>query len=417
MKTKLSMALASIFLLPTIAVAAPGAVVMNGNSDGPGSLKAALASGANKIVIQGKVSTIAVTETLEYTGATALSIVGSGQTLDATGIDDDIIVVKNGADLTMSNLSLVGPGNYKGYFDEDKYDGGKGIFVDVPETRTGVVSVKLTNVTVSGTGYHGVHISDCTLGDSCGGGSGGGGNGSPASIDVQLAGVTVDGVGFGSQDADGVRVDERADGDIYFTATNSTFINVGADGVELDEGNNGDVILNVGNSSFNNNGDYCLFDTNLLDTDDCYDDGDPDVDDGFDVDEAGAGSITGKIHNLIVTNNYDEGLDFDEEDAGGFDLKIVAVSAFNNEDEGIKASEEDEGSINISLSAIDLQGNNGSKEDSEIEEQDEGTVAVTVNGSYIDELKIEEDGTETGSVKVRGSTIVEPLDLDNIDEI
>ncbi len=419
MQTKLSVAIAQFFLLPTIAIAAPDAVVMNGNSDGPGSLKAALASGANKIVIQDIVSTIAVTETLEYTGATALSIIGSGQTLDATGIaiDDDIIVVKNGADLTMSDLSLIGPGNYKGYFAEDKDDGGKGIFVDVPETRTGVVSVKLTNVTVSGTGYHGIHISDCTLGDSCGGGSGGGGNGSPASIDVQLAGVAVDGVGFGSQDADGVRVDERAEGDIYFTVTNSTFINVGADGVELDEGNNGDVVLNIGNSSFNNNGDYCLFDTNLLDTHDCYDDGDPDVDDGFDIDEAGPGSITGKIHNLIVSNNYDEGLDFDEEDAGGIDLEIVAVSAFNNEDEGIKASEEDEGSINISLSAIDLQGNNGSKEESEIEEEDEGTVAVKVNGSYIDELKIEEDGTETGTVKVRGSTIVEPLDLDNIDKI
>lgn len=318
-------------------------------------------------------STIVVTETLEYTGTAALSIVGSGQTLDATGIaiDDDIIVVKNGADLTMSDLTLVGPGNYKGYFAEDKDEGGKGIFVDVPETRTGIVSVKLTDVTVSGTGYHGIHISDCPLGDSCG--SGGGGNGSPASIDVQLAGVTVDGFGFGSQDADGVRVDERADGDIYFTVTNSTFINVGADGVELDEGNNGDVVLNVGNSSFNNNGDYCLFDTNLLDTHDCYDDGDSDVDDGFDIDEAGPGSITGKIHNLIVSNNYDEGLDFDEEDAGGIDLEIVAASAFNNEDEG--------------------------------------TVAVKVNGSYIDELKIEEDGTETGTVKVRGSTIVEPLDL------
>lgn len=51
MKTKLSVAIAQIFLLPTIAIAAPDAVVMNGNSDGPGSLKAALASGVNKIVM------------------------------------------------------------------------------------------------------------------------------------------------------------------------------------------------------------------------------------------------------------------------------------------------------------------------------------------------------------------------------
>ena len=36
---------------------------------------------------------------------------------------------------------------------------------------------------------------------------------------------------------------------------------------------------------------------------------------------------------------------------------------------------------------------------------------------YIDELKVEQDGSETGTVIVRGPSIVEPLDLDNIDEI
>ena len=412
------MALSTIFFLPAIAMAAPGAVVTNGNNDGPGSLRAALASGASNIVIKGSVSKIKVESTLTYTGTAGLKITGSGQTLDASGLDDDILAVTDGADLAVTNLSFVGPNNYKGYFSGDKYDGGKGIFVGVPQTREGIVSVKLTNVSVSGTGNHGIHVSDCSLGDDCGGGSGGGGFGSPASIDVRLVDVTVDGVGFGRQDADGVRVDERADGDILFSATNSTFINVGADGVELDEGNDGDVILNVSNSAFNYNGEYCAFDTDIENGDQkCNDDGDPDLDDGFDVDEAGPGSITGKVNNLTVNSNYDEGLDFDEEDAGGYDLEIVAVYAIDNGNEGIKLSEEDEGSIAASLKSVDLQGNNGKKEEVQVDEADEGTVAVTVTGSYIEELKVEEDGTEPGTLKIRGSSILEPLDLDNINEI
>jgi len=40
-----------------------------------------------------------------------------------------------------------------------------------------------------------------------------------------------------------------------------------------------------------------------------------------------------------------------------------------------------------------------------------------VNGSHIDKLKISEDGSGDGTVKVCGSTIVEPLDLDNVTEI
>ena len=62
---------------------------------------------------------------------------------------------------------------------------------------------------------------------------------------MKLVDVLVDGVGFGKQDADGVRVDDRNDGDISFSAVNSVFVNVGADGVELDEGNDGSVFLAI----------------------------------------------------------------------------------------------------------------------------------------------------------------------------
>ena len=117
-----------------------------------------------------------------------------------------ILQITNGADLTISNLSFDG-------------GGGKGIFVNVPDTREGVVSVRLSDVSVSGVGNHGVYVSDCTLGDDCGGG----GDGSPASIHVHLTNVLIDGVGNGKADADGVRVDDRNDGDISLSVTNSTF--------------------------------------------------------------------------------------------------------------------------------------------------------------------------------------------------
>jgi hypothetical protein len=97
------------------------------------------------------------------------------------------------------------------------------------------------NVTVTGTAGHGIHVSDCTLADECGGGSGGAGEGSPASISLTLTGVTVIDTAYGRFDADGVRVDERGEGSIDFVATSSVFSGIGADGIELDEGQDGDV--------------------------------------------------------------------------------------------------------------------------------------------------------------------------------
>ena len=59
---------------------------------------------------------------------------------------------------------------------------------------------------------------------------------------------------------------------------------MGADGVELDEGNDGSVLLEVRNNLFEYNGEYCLGDDQDNLSDACNDGGDPDVDDGFDVD-------------------------------------------------------------------------------------------------------------------------------------
>lgn len=414
MTTRLCIPLIASLLAPSVAVAGPSAKVTNGANDGPGSLRAALASGATNIQVQPSVSMITVTETLEYAGADPLTLTGTGQTIDGSGLADNaapIFEVTMGADLSVTNLSFdAGGGNQNGPYSRENPGGGKGIFVDVPATRTGVVSVDLSNVSVMGTGNHGVHISDCSLGDDCGGGSGGGGDGSPASIDVRLVGVLIEDNGNGMQDADGFRVDDRGDGDITFFASNSAFIDNGADGIELDEGNNGDVIINVVNSTFDFNGEYCLV-GDFVPGDACDDDGDPDVDDAFDIDEAGPGSLLGRVANLTVINNFDEGLDFDEENEGSVDLEAVGIYSANNEDEGIKVSEENSGNNIVRLRDITTDG------DLEFEEEDGGIADITINASFIgDDMQIEADdgdpNTIDGYYKERGTTVVDELDFE-----
>ena len=406
----LKLALCGTALLPSLALASTAAVVYD-----EASLRAALDGGATKIVVQPGTGNIAINQPLVYAGTAPLSINGGGLVISGAGLlGEPMLHVSHGADLSLSDIAFVGAGGYS----IENQGGGKGIYVEVPMDREGIVSVRLTDVSVSDTGNHGVHISDCSLGDDCGAGQGGGGDGSPASFHVQLTRVTIDGAGYGKQDADGLRVDDRGEGDIFLTATNSTFTRVGGDGIELDEGNEGSVFINVRNSDFIGNGAYCsdefVEDPIGLDPA-CDDDGDPDVDDAFDIDEAGPGGISGTIANLTIVDNYDEGLDFDTEGEGDdstVDLDIMDVYASGNADEAIKVSEEGVASVRVNLRAIDIEG------DVEVEEEDEGDLAVTLNGSAIgDDLKLSEQGPGTGTVKLRGTTVVDDLDFNNIEEI
>ncbi|MGD2128291.1 MAG: hypothetical protein PVJ33_07445 [Lysobacterales bacterium] len=409
--------LSALVFQATAAVAAPAAEVTNGADSGPGSLRDALNSGAGVIVVDDSVTVIGIQSTLYYGGTDPLKIVGSGQVVEADG-DYTLLEIGEGADLTVTDLAFQGIGGFSAYYQGT----GKGIFVHVPTDREGTVALKLTNVSVLDVANHGIHVSDCNIGDDCGSGGGGGGDGSPASVHAILAGVVVDGVGYGKFDADGTRVDERGDGDILFEATDSSFTGVGADGVELDEGDAGDVIVYVRNSSFNDNGGYCLpvdADPNL-EEEICYDDGELDLDDGFDVDEAGDGSVVGMVRNVRIIGNLDEGLDYDEEGEGGFDLELVGIDAWMNGDEGVKISEEDGGDLIARLRSLTLfeNGDDGAQ----IEEEDEGDLHVTVNSTVSEDndkkgLKVEQSDDGSGTLKVRGSAISGGISTDGVDEI
>ena len=128
-RSTLKTLIASLLFTPMRSVASTTLVTSSAN-DGPGSLREALASGADVIEIDESVGTIFITETLEYTGFVALQVVGTGQMIDGSGLTDNlapIFEVSNGADLSMFDLSLDGGGGYD-YFNPG---GGKGIFVNV----------------------------------------------------------------------------------------------------------------------------------------------------------------------------------------------------------------------------------------------------------------------------------------------
>lgn len=441
------------------------AFVTNGKDSGEGSLRYALQTQqASRVIISPRVSAIDILGTLKYAGRGQLTIRGRGQSI-RTDQNVTLLAVTEGADLTVSDLSFEGPGGFSIVERGDiGQEAGKGIFVDVRDDQTGTVELDLRGVSVSGVANYGIHVSDCSLVDDCGGGSGGGGAGSPASIAVTLNGVTVDDVGNGTFDGDGLRVDDRGDGDILLSATRSSFTNVGADGLELDEGDAGDVQATVRDSVFSDNGGYCdpdslkpflpdpdeaefdISDKATVDDvpvpvsdspdDNCFereidffDSGyveayefGIDLDDGIDFDEAGPGSLIASMTGSTIARNLDEGVDFDEENAGDARVRFVNSEAFDNADDGFKISEEDAGAVDGAVRNVTSTGNGG--KGVVFEEEDTGDLRVsairlvTSNNDDGDDtgLEVAQEEPGSGHLRVRGSDIDEGIDTDGVDE-
>lgn len=411
------------------------------------------------IVMTGDVATDA---TLTYGGTAPLTIIGTGQTITSSA-NADILAVTNGGDVTIQGVNFVGPGGFsiQARGDAGGATAGKGIFVGVPEAATGAITVSLTDVSVSGVANHGIHVSDCNLADACGSGGGGAGEGSAASINVMLSGVSVSDVGNGKFDADGLRVDERGEGSITLVASSSSFTDVGADGIELDEGQAGDVIVTALALSTVANGNYCdpsILNAFLPDPDegefdegqtaeadipgpvegspddscierevDLFDDGTVeeyafglDLDDGFDIDEAGPGSIHASFILGDITGNLDEGLDFDEEDAGDIRLTLNALSADGNTDDSVKLSEEGPGDVIADVTGGRVTGNGG--KGYVFEEADAGDLLASVKRT---DAQGNDDSDDTGVEAVQedegmgvlfvDGDIADGIDLDGVD--
>jgi hypothetical protein len=466
-KTILVSSITVIFLLGNASHAGSDLLVTSSADNGDGSLRwaleaANLSAEANRIVVAVD-DDITISSTLTYEGRAPLEIIGLGQSIKTTQ-NTTLLAVTQGASLHISDLSFEGPGGFdiENRGDLDGQVAGKGIFVDVRDDQTETVNFTLSDVIVKGVAAHGVHISDCTLADGCGGGGGGAGGGSPASINVLLNNVEVNDAGNGRFDADGFRVDERGAGSIYFVAQSSVFIGVGADGVELDEGQDGKVQVTIIDTDFIGNGAYCnpaLLSGNLPDVaeaefvdgvmaadsipapivgsldDGCferevelYDSGSVaayefgvDLDDGIDLDEAGDGSIEALMIGALITSNFDEGVDFDEEGNGDIVVQFINTNASNNTDDGFKMSELDAGGIDAQLMQATAVENGG--KGAVFEEENDGSVNVSVaytstagndDGDQTGIEVVQED-SGGGTLSILASTIEDGMSVEGLD--
>ncbi len=460
--------LGSTALAPTLALAlstaspalADSFFVTSPANDGDGTLRAALEAAAARntgpdTIFIATDQDISLTAPLFYDGADPLVLTGRGQAIQASG-DFAILTTTRTQDLSLAHLRLLGTGGYS--MEAQGPVGAPGLLVDVPDDATGMVQVRLNAIEVSGTAGHGIHISDCTLAEACGGGEGGEGAGSDAGISLSLMDVVVRDTAYGRFDADGIRVDERGPGDIRFSATGLVVEGVGADGVELDEGQEGHVHATASGGGFTGNGAYCdpallagflpdrpeaEFDEGRMPADaipapvtgspddgcferavDLYDDGSVeayefaiDVDDGFDIDEDGPGDIVATFHGTAMTGNFDEGFDFDEAGLGNVEAAFVFVFAADNVDDAIKISERGLGDVVGAVTTSEVINNGGVG--IVYEEEDDGDLHLVILrsatvGNDAGELGIEavQDDDGAGFVSVIDTEVADGIDVD-----
>ena len=354
--------------------------VTNGLDAGPGSFRAAIdLANSNPLItrIQFKpdVGCVFLSNTIYYTGTQDLTIDGNRSYIEAENAGGDAFVANGGGDLEIRFLTI-------------KNAPGEGIEVQVPPGATGTQRVRLFNVVVAGNLGHGVLINDQTDPSTPEPPLRADETGSAASLDVVLEKSLLYANGYSESDRDGLRVNEGGDGDLTITVKFSLAELNGADGIEVDERGNGDVILDMFESQLVSNGSL-----------------DPeDLDDGFDIDESGPGSIVGLVAHSDAIDNYEEGFDFNENDLGDLRVDMTRVRANGNGEEGIDLEEDDDfaggGDLVTTMSFITANGNFAGDGGLKIREKGDGNLLVDAN-------EIETNDNNDGGDDLSGTSIRE----------
>jgi hypothetical protein len=342
--------------------AAPPATVfvVNANDAGPGSFRRAIdAANANpaiaRVQILGGVSTIFLTQTVEFSGPQDLTILGNGAALDGarTPAGATALRASGGGDLTIAHLTV-------------RNARAEGIAVEVPADATGTIRVSLSNVHIADNLGHGVLVNDQedpSTEDDVQPDP----DGSAASVEVSVLNSRFVRNGYSVSDRDGLRVNEGGDGDLVITVRFVEAEDNGADGIEVDERGPGDVRVEMFATRLTGNGPFDA----------------ADLDDGFDIDEYDAGSIVGSIVFSQASRNREEGFDINENNDGDLRVDMRLVEANGNGEEGIDLEEDDDfgnsGDLVTVMSHIVTIGNgNGADGALKIREKETGNLDVTL---------------------------------------
>jgi hypothetical protein len=276
---------------------------------------------------------------------------------------------------------------------------GTGITVKVPAGATGTFRVELDRFTARNNALHGVLINDqAGYFDDHESTSP---EGSAAGLVVRVTASRFEANGFGDADQDGLRVNEGGAGDLDFLAQGTAFVGNGADGLELDERAAGDAIFTVQQTTFEGNG------TKVNDP--------VDFDDGFDVDEAGDGSLIGRLVHVTANDNAEEGLDFNENDAGDLRVEMTGVEATRNAEEGVDLEEDDDfiggGDLVADLRNVTTLGNGSAGGDAGLKLRERGAgnirsriVNARASGNLIDGIQLREQDAGLVDAEIVGAT-------------
>ena len=361
--------------------ASSGAVLVSNNNDaGPGSFRDAIDqananAGVTHVQFTGRVSVIALQQSVLFTGAQALTIEGNGAVLDGSGIAlGAAFLATGGGDLAVSRLGV-------------RNAPAEGIAVEVPAAAAGTIHVSLFRVEILNNLGHGVLIND-QEDSSAPEGVQPPANGSAASVDVTVVNSSFVGNGYSVSDRDGLRVNEGGDGDLVIMVKHTVAADNAADGIEVDERGAGDVLVDVFGSQIVRNGPF-----------------DPaDLDDGFDIDEYDDGSIIGIVAFTIASDNYEEGLDFNENNAGDLRVDLTHVTVNGNREEGVDYEEDDDfaggGDLVAVMTDVVTNGNGADGGDAglKIREKGAGDLVAVVSGvdasqNVIGGISVREDAT------------------------
>ena len=356
----------SIAMVSAAAASADTVYVVNSKDSGPGSFRSAILLANDdptigRVVFLGKVSTIFLTQKVEFAGAQDLSIIGNGATLDGSKAGGDpAFVASGGGSLAVSSLKV-------------RNSLAEGIVVQVPPAATGTIKVSLVNVDIVNNDGHGVLVND-QENPSTVDGVQPDPDGSAATLDVSVINCRFIHNGYSVSDRDGLRVNEGGDGDLIITVKYTLAEENGADGIEVDERGAGDVHVDMLGTRLIGNGPFDRLD----------------LDDGFDIDEYNDGSIFGTVVLSVANHNHEQGFDFNENNAGDLRVDMQLVSAIGNGQEGIEFEEDDDfgeegdtngggGDIVTVMSNIVTIGNgNGSDGGLKIREKETGNLDVTL---------------------------------------